>query len=91
MPPSDAYPERTTASRRDEQFRHLVAAFGEFSTAFNMAQRDGVISPDESVRLRDALAELERWSKQMRAELARAVDPTLVIDRGPSKEGDDSG
>ena len=91
LPPSDAYPERTTASRRDEQFRHLVAAFGEFSTAFNMAQRDGVISPDESVRLRDALAELERWSKQMRAELARAVDPTLVIDRGPSKEGDDSG
>lgn len=91
LPPSEPVPERTTAQRRDEQFRHLVAAFGEFSTAFNMAQRDGIITVDESVRLRDALAELERWSKQMRAELARAVDPTIVVERISAKEGDDSG
>ncbi len=83
-------PERSTAARRDEQFRHLVAAFGEFSTAFNLAQRDGEISAEESVRLRDALADLERWSKLMRVELARAVDPTEIV-RDPDRDQDESG
>jgi serine/threonine-protein kinase len=84
-------PERSTAARRDEQFRHLVAAFGEFSTAFNLAQRDGDISAEESVRLRDALADLERWSKLMRSELARAVDPTEIVRDPDQDERDDSG
>ncbi|CAN5174993.1 hypothetical protein BH09MYX1_BH09MYX1_59000 [soil metagenome] len=89
LPVPDAPSERSTAQRRDEQFRHLAAAFGEFSTAFNTAQRDGRISPHESARLRETLAELERWSKQMRVELARAVDPTDVLAR--PEDGDDSG
>jgi len=66
-------PAAPISVRLDERFRQLAAAFGSFSADFSLAQADGAISSEESMRLRTQLAELERWCRSMREDLGRAA------------------
>jgi eukaryotic-like serine/threonine-protein kinase len=66
-------PPPALSVKLDERFRHLAAAFGTFSADFSLAQADNEISLDEATRLREQLAEVERWCRSMRDELGRAA------------------
>ncbi|HEY1958926.1 MAG TPA: serine/threonine-protein kinase [Polyangiaceae bacterium] len=82
-------PPPSTSVRLDERFRQLAAAFGSFSADFSLAQADGAISSEESLRLRTHLAELERWCRSMREDLGRAAShveahPTDIDELSPT-------
>jgi serine/threonine-protein kinase len=56
--------------RLDQRFRQIASSFGAFTTEFGTALSDDVLTPEESLRLRQQLSELEKWCRHMRSELA---------------------
>jgi len=70
-PPSSMSPELLEAQAHT--FRKLAASFAKFSQDLDEAHADQVVTPEEAMRLRQELGELEKWTRQMRVLLARAA------------------
>jgi serine/threonine-protein kinase len=69
-------PASMSGSLVEEQahtFRQLAAAFAKFSNELDEAHEDHHVSREEVMRLRQDLAELEKWTRQMRVLLARVA------------------
>ena len=56
--------------RLDQRFWQIASSFGAFTTEFGTALSDDLLTPEENLRLRQQLSELEKWCRHMRSELA---------------------
>lgn len=75
--------------RLDERFRQVAAAFGSFTAEFGLCLSDGVVTTEEALRMRNLLADLEKWCRHMRVELSHsAAGPSVPMRPGGEPQAD---